>query len=709
MNSRAADETMELDALRKQYPLGLLDLDTRDGRRWNRRMEESENYFKRYSRQWEVNRALLCDFTKMIEAFGTYVAIAYPIIDNFIADMYYRNPKAYLQDKDGDRDMGRIVTDVINSVHQECDSEREMRDAFQDQTWAGLGVIAGSFMQKPANAGEPIMEDGEPDEFGRSEPRDSGEIVEPTEQKVLIQRLSPWRNRFDPKGRRWDMSDHRYWAYDSFEYLGPLMRDPRLSNDDKARLIAYYGKGGAAFSADAPEEGESSISGASETDPEFIRVCMRTIWSRPDHTVYRMPYGASFTFTPQPWDEEWARVDMFPIRYMPRKRIPEDQKNTEGFIALPDLTLIRPHIENINKMQGLLVRGLEHVLDVYVTVKGALEGVAAGKMEQAGRMFSVIQFDPDALKKFPSMQETNTLKVSDIMHLLPTGDTEDMQHMAAIDHEFSLIAQIMGQGPADRGGVQPAATATESLGEQQGIARRMSSNRNDGGKHYNAVTRIIFIIIQARHTLPLRYQQTTAFNQKVWSTFVDPVGVLKNVDLHFDYATGSTEARTRDQEFALRERMANILMPVFQAQQNWRMVMKVAEELIEPLDILNAEQFFSDQARELVTQLLTILRGLGNGAIAGEELTADNAAVIQQIPELIAQLAQVILTPDQLAQVEAIVQGAQEPEGGGGGTGSLQKPPTPGEASAAAGAAGSAAAGSVGGMAAHQPMGTLPS
>lgn len=693
------DEYDEIGKLRSEYPLGTLDMWTVEGRRWKRRMDESERYFNKYSEKWTENRALLCDYTKMLAEFGTYVAIAYPIINNFISDVYFRNPDPFIQDKGGNKDLSKILTDVARSVHAECDTESEMRACLLDQSWAGFGLVAGSFQQKPHDAGQPIMEPT--GEIGIDGPvMAQAGVVEPTSQKVLLQRISPWKSRFDPKGRRWDMSDHRYWGYDDVAYLGPLMRE-LTSDDDRRRLMAYYGQGGAAFSA---EGGDSSAVSDGETDPEFIRVCMRTIWSRPDHKIYSMPYGASFTFEPRPWDEEWERADMFPVRYAPCNRVPEDKENTEGFIGQPYLALIGQHIRNINKAQGLLLQGLEHVIDVYVTVKGALDEMSQRKIFESGRMFNVIEFDPKGLTKFPSMQADEKLKMSDIMSLLPTGDTKDMQHMAEIDHEFSLIAQIMGQGPADRGGVSDSETATQSLGQQQGIARRMSANRNDAGKHYNALTRMIFIIIQARHTLPLRYQATTVFNEKVWNEFTDPVGTLKNIDLHCDYATGSNEPQTREQVFATRERMAAILMPIFQAQQNWRMVMKVAQDLIEPLNIIDSDSYFNDEARQIVMQLLTILRGVGKGSIGDQEITADNLEVVKQIPELIAQLAQAILTPQQLAQVEAVVAGVQEPEDGGKGVGSIEKPPSPGEASAEAGAAGSAAAGQTGGLAAHQPL-----
>lgn len=709
-NSYSTDaDQRALEELRQKYPLRG-QLDTSVGRHWKRREEDSEAYFKRYSRGWEKNRSLLCDFEKMVDQYGTYVAIAPAISFNFIADMYFRNPDPFIQDKGGDKDLSRILSDAIKSIHAESDSEQEYRHAFHDQWWAGFSGIVGSFSQKAdpevdENGNPTIEATGELDENMLPKMRPTGNIV-PYEQKILLRRMSPWKVRFDPKGRRWDMSDHRWWGYDDVAYLGPLMRDETLSDEDKGRLMAYYGQGGASFSVEGGEESESGT-GRIETDPEFIRVAMRTIWSRPDHMIYRKPFGASFTFTPQPWDEEWERKDEFPYRYMPTpQRIPEDRKNTEGFIGMPYLTLIGQHVLNINKAQGLLMGALEHVIDVYVTLKGVLDGASVEKMTNYGRAFKVIQLDRDVFNKYPTEQD-KPVQVKDILTLLPTGDTEDMQHMATIDHEFGMIEQIMGQGPADRGGVAESKLATESLGIQQGLSRRMSSNRNDAGRHYNAGSRMAFIILQSRHTMPLRYQMTGAFNEKTWATFTDPRGNLKDIDCHFDYATGSTEPQTREQAFALRERVATILMPIFQATQDTRQMMDVAKMLIEPLNVIGSDLFFNDELSQLIMQLLAIYRSLALPPGHENSVTADNAQVMQQIPELFMKIAQIVLTPTQLAQIEAQVQGAPAPEAGAG-VGSLPAAPSPGEASAEAGAAGSAAAGAQGGVAYSQSIPSPP-
>jgi hypothetical protein len=724
--SDESDDYATLTALQQKYKMPGLKLETPDGRRWKRRLDASQRYFEGYSAHWNKDRNLLVNFREMIESFGTYVAIAYPIICNYINDIYFRNPDPFIQDKDGNRVLSRILTDVIGSILTECDSETEMKHALLDQAWASFGVIAGSLLQKPHNAGELVMEeaieptpDGDEPEpsavpqqpmmrpatmlrhNGQFDPMTgdaimervpSGERVEPTEQSVILRRISPWKIRFDPLGRRWDMTDHAWWGYQSSEYLADLLRDPRLSFEDKCFLMMFYGTQASAFTVDG-ESDSATATGYRETDPEFIRVKLITVWNRRDHMIYRMPIGASRTFTPQRWDPEWERADKFPIRYMPINKVPEDQKDTEGFIGLSWMRQIAPHIENINKLQGLIVNALGKVVDVYATWKGSIPSFTIDKISSAGREFQVVQFDPEPYQKY-SAQGDAPLKIEEVMHLLPVGDTKDMQHMAKIDHEFGMIAQIFGQGPADRGGVTKSETATESLGVQQGLSRRLASGRNDAGKHYVGLAEMAFLIIQARRTLPIKYQMTsTMFDTKVWATFTDPQTTLKDLDLHFQYAVGSTEPQTREQQFALRERAATILMPIFQANQDNRNSMALARMLIEPLNLIGIDSFFNDAASEIVMQIEMIILGLGKGRIL-----ADNEQASAQVMELLSKLFKEMLTPSQEAQVAAAVAGVDAPEQGQQNVGSIAAAPSPGEASAEAGAAGSAAAGAAGGI-----------
>lgn len=669
-----------LMALEQRFKLGNLSLSTQVGMRWRNRMEASDAYFKDYSNRfgWRENEQMLSDFPAMMKRYGTYVAIPYAVTQNWVADTYYRNPDPLIQDKGGNRDLSRILSDLGKSVHQEVDSERKMKDALLDQSWAGFGCVWASFRQSAyLSETERDLETGEP-------------ALVAKKQQILFKRINPWRIRWDPEGRDWDLSDHSYVALLYFRQLGDVMRDTRLSDEDKRRVMTHYLAGSAGENYDAQMVRYATLTSFQEEDPEYIRLPFWHIWARPEKLLYDMPLGAQFTTTPQPWPDEFADEDAFPLRYMAKNREPEDEGGLRGFVGIPDLTMIKPHVYAIMKSEALLLAANQHVINKYLSPKGALDDLAKQQLSDGTKAFSVIEFNKDAYNAFPS-QMLDKIKPDDILQLVRQGDMKDLQHLEAIRHEMDMIAQIIGQGPADRGGQSRANTATESYGMQRGLERRRSNAIHTNGKHYNAVTKLFFTILKARQTLPMRYQMTSArFNETVWAEF--NADTLSDLDLHFEYATGSSETRTRDEEFALRERMAAILMPVFQARGDVRAMMKVAQDLIEPLNIRGAEQYFNDEAIEIMKQLVAILKSVGDGNVL-----ADDERVAKQIPELISRLAQEMLTQQDLAEVEAAAAGAAAPAPEG--EGSLKAAPTPGEADFAAGARGSAAAGMGGGMA----------
>lgn len=668
----------ELEALEGKYKLGELKLYTIEGQRWKNRMEASDAYFRDYSKNWKQNQELYSGFEAMVRRYGTYVALGFSSIQNWINDTYFRNPDPLVQDKGGNKDLGQMLSHLFKSVLKEADSESKVKQGLLDVAWAGFSCPWVSFQQN-AYLDETLFDFS----IGKQ-----GALV-PTKQQVRITHISPYRIRFDPTGREWDLSDHGWIAILYEQTLAQVMRDPTVSEEDRRRIMAYYGSGGPGAVYDATQVRYSEYSSFREQDPEFIKLAFWHIWSRPDHMTYRMPVNAQFFLTPQPWPAEFAEEDIFPCVYIAKNRDVEDESRLKGFIGIPDMTLIEPHIKNINKLEALLMAACQHVINKYVTIKGALDTTAQQKLADGTKQFSVIELDKDALNQFPTqMQEKLSLK--DVLSLVPQAELKELWHLKAIANEMSMIQQVMGQGPGDRGGVSEANSATESLGMQQGLGRRMANAQHENGRVFCALMKLVFITLKARQTLPLRYQMTTAFSQQVWQEF--NADSLRNLDLHFEYAVGSTEFRTREQEFALRERMATVLMPVLQAQQNNRLMLKLAQDLIEPLNILGSEQFFDDQAAFIAQKLLAILRGLGKGTTL-----ADDPKAAMQIPELVAQLAQAILTPQQLAEVEAAVNQAQPPQPEG--QGSLPAPPTPGQADAATAAAGSAAAGADGGMA----------
>lgn len=657
-----------LVAMEAAYPLGALDMSNPDGRLWRDRMRASEAYFADYSWDWEENLELLSDVRSLAKKYGDYVMLAPAIVENLISDIYYRNPDPLIQDKGGNRDISKMVTDVAKSIHDDAHTERKMQDALHDQAWAGFGLPWVSFRQY-------------------ADVYDDQIIVR--DQKVIVKLISPWDARFDPRGREWDMSDHAYAAFRFYPTLSAVMRWEWLGGDDRRRMMAWNGNG-----ARTPKIfGEASVDyyatqSNNETDPDFIQVPMWSIWDRTKKLVNYQPDGASFVLSPQPWPEEFAYADCFPCVYMAKNRVPRNQRGDRGgFVGDPDIRRIKPHLFTIQRLESLFVSANQHTITKYMTVKGSLEANEKQKLSSDAQ-FQVIEWDPAALDAFPA-QMRDKLKVTDILTMVPQSEWAEARHLVGIKHEMDMIAQIIGQSSGDRGGMPVTETATDSSIINARLQRRTSTLRHEAGRHYKQLTKLMFLVMKQRLDLPLQYQMTTKYNKKVWATF--SADKLRELDLHFDYAVGSNESRTRDQEFTLRERMATALLPSMQASGDVRGMKWVARQLVDVLNVYGAEEYFNDGVIELLKELAVIMHGVQNGKLN----PADSAVVNRQV-ELISQVMNEMLGADDLQDAMAQNSGTPSPEKTGGA--SLPKGKTPGQMSFEAGAAGDAAAGAIGGM-----------
>lgn len=654
-----------------QYPLESLPMHTPDGILWENRGQASEAYFNDYSWDWEENLALLTDVREMSSKYGDYLMIAYPINQNFIADTYFSNPEPMVQDKHGDKDLSRMVTDTAASVINDSDAETKMKDALQDQFWAGFGMVYAAMRQKVWPVGDMLV---------------------PEWQRIITKTISPWKARFDPRGREWDMSDHGYFRNLMNPKLGQLMSWGWLTDDDRRRLIAWNRMGmrddGAHLDSFSQQRIDYPLMADNEeTDPDLIEIPMWANWDRTKKLVFFQPAGARFTLTPQPWPVEFAEADIFPFQYMAKNREPENKRGTNGFIGIPDMRQIRTHVLAIRRYRSLFLAANQHAIFKYLVPKGAL---TQGQLDKLGsdKQREVIEYDETALDKFPTQMRNDAKTWHELLTLVPQPDLKETRHLVGIKLEFDMIAQILGQASGDRGGVPETETATDALIVNQHLNQRIATLRRQNAKHFKELLKRIFLILKQRQVLPISYQMTTMYNEKVWMEF--SADKLRELDLHFDVAIGTGEPRTREKEFELRERMAAILMPVLQAKGDVRGMMKVARELVEVLNIRGSEQYFNDVVLDLMKRLAGLLYAIQRG-----DVQPGDPRIVRDLVETLGQLVNEFLTVQDLQSVKAEMNNAPEPEPTS--TGSIPKALSEGQRAYAS--AGSAMAGAVGGMA----------
>lgn len=666
-------------ALEETYPLDGLSLTNDDGTRWMHRMAASETYYNDYSWDWMENQQLLVDVREMERKYGgpaggSYVMVARAIQQNFIAATYFRNPDPLIQDKGGNRDLGKMLSDVARSVLADTGSERKMKEGLEDRWWAGFGFVWVSFRQ-------------EADELA------DGTLI-PRKQRVLLKRMSPYRVRFDPEGREWDMSDHTYAAVLYYPTLKMLMEDRRFSDDDRRRVMATYKRGAAGdANFDWRSRRDTTVTDLIEDDPAYIRVPTWQILARPEKKIYTQIAQTQFTMTPLDWPEEFASEDCFPFVYMPSSREPEDKESTRGFIGIPYLREIKSHLYAINRLESQFVAANQNAIFKYLTIKGLLTEEEQAKLG-SDKQRQVIQFDPDALAAMTALPSAWREKFSmdDVLTLIKQPDLKELRHLAGIKHELDMIAQIIGQAPGDRGGMPDSDTATDSIIVDKRLRIRENASKHEAGGFFKQLVNLIFLVLKQRQELPIPYQMTTQYGEKVWATFA--ADQLRNLDLHFDYAVGSNEDRTREEEFALHERFAQAVLPFMQASGDLRDQMKIVRDMSAILNIGGggSDQYFQDDVQDLMAQLIAIQYGIARGEIN----PADPAIATKQV-ELISMLGSRLLTQDKMAQI--VTQSAGQPDQGPSqGMGSMAKADTPGQADFKAGAQGSAAAGIGGGV-----------
>lgn len=675
---------MTVDALKmlaQQYPIGKLRLENDEGRKWRDREKASDAYFRDYSYDWNENQQLLTGFRKLIETYGTHVALAFAIQQTFVADTYFSNPDPFVQDlKSGNEDLGYILSDVFKALMKKSESERYMKEAMQDQWWAGFGFLWVAYLQesyeRPRRGGF-VNEDGSQEM----------EIVA-KRQEPLVRRISPWRVRFDPDGKDWNLSDHMWVSVDYWQTLDQALNDRRYSEEDKARLLGFYRTSAFQQGYHTQQVRYAAMYGGTEQDPKYIRIPFREIWARPEKKIFYKPLGAEFVMgdgaaVSNDWPVEFAEADQFPCIYVARNRESEDEAGISGFAGVPDLRLIKPQLFNIQRLDSLFIKANRHVLNKYLTRKGALDPEAQRRLEDSDKNFEIIELDRDAFTApgvAAGLGEEVTPK--DVLYLVPQHELKELRHLEGIRHNLQIIWQVIGQGPGDRGGQAESNSATESLGQQRGLERRRNYARALGRWYFVELLKMFGLMVKNRQRLPIWYERRAVPGaQKKWAQF--HADMWADLELNFDCTVGESEPRTREEEISLRRQAAEVLLPIFSADR--RRSEALARMLVEPLNIVGLPELFDNELTELARQIYQIDVALGDG-----EADAADVALAAKKQELVAAIVNRLLTDVDIQQAETgDVQMQQQA--------SLPAAQSAGEASFEAGARGSAMAGITGG------------
>jgi len=673
------------------------DLVTEAGMKWNPRLLSSEQYHRINSKDWDDLRNLYAELGKYEASDGTRVAIGWSIIQNLVSDVYHKNPDPWIVPKTplADKTLARILRNVTRTIHKETDTEGIVRDALSTESWAGFAGDWRSFGQDDHEEDNPLEIDGVPQRdpgTGKQLFSDKPLIV-PDRQWIEGEYTSPWDIRFDSDGRRWDLLDHKFLIRRYRRTLKEFIDDPAISKRAKRMLKAWVNGHRSSYTNEM-ESGGLDTKDYAELDPAYITVECAEIWDRVEKEIIHVPADgedyAEFDIMVEDWPPDFAAANggrgEFPFTFIAFNKAPEDKQGKRGFYPIPTLRLIRQQLENINRLELLFLETATLAIRKYVSMAGILDQKAIAKLSSDVNR-EVLTIDPSTLKELLGQTyDMSQFDIRNFIHLLPQEERgEAIRNLEAIEHQIDLIHQIIGQGPADRGGLAESGSATEALNLAARLEKRIDARVQQAGNHYDSITAKCFLLLKGRQILPFRYQIPAGkFNPSVWREF--HASDIDGIDLAYEHRTGAQRPRTRAQEFQERQQAVTTILPAIQSDLG--LVRELFIWSIEPLDVsdeITEIMKQSNSAKELAKQLAAITAGLEQGM-----LDPTDPQVANRKTELTSKLIRTILTDEDAAEMFG-------GGGGGGDVGSLPKGQSqgqvafnqalPGEGSAAAGRA----------------------
>ena len=699
----------------------LSELQTPLGRKWRPRIEASEAYHRENSHDWDYLRDMYVNMQRIVDStWSPKVAIAYSVITGNASDVYFNNPESWIQAKSGDPDgtISQAFRDIANTIHRDADTEGIMRKCLIDDGWAGFGVHWAYFEQIDAPPEEP-----EPQAVPAGAPtgEEAGEQVaapgygppqpEPISQKVCGDYCEPWDFRVDPDGRDWKLRDHKYIARKYRKTIAQLLELPFA--DDRGKAMLYtWAKNRRPSRTHYSDSKWGSDATSIDKDISYIPVDMWEIWDRVTKTVIHIPVSADFDFASYPWPRAWRYGDTFPATFVGFNWEPGDSQRKRGFYPIPLLRLIRDQIENINDLEGLWMEAATSDVIKFLTIKGLLEEQEITNLTN-NLSRQIVAIDVTKIREFfpTAVNSLGEIDLRRIFHQLePNAKGASFEYEKAIEHELRQIARIIGAGPQDRFGLPEARSATEAAGLIDAMGKRGRTKSELAANKYDEITEKFFLILKTMQTLPIEYRASIdGFSEGVWQQWTN-LAAVRTMSLAFEHRVGSSRSRDPQAEATARNAFGQMVLPVYQASQQFDKVDAIVKWMAEPQNFRDLG-IFQSQSKEIAKQLAYMTALLK----AAPQLASDPDFADEKA-NLSSQLALSLLSPAGTNQVamkvnEAIASGktampwgaSNDPRGRKSmfehreqapSSGSLPAQASPGErAFGASAAAGSAAAG----------------
>lgn len=672
-------------------------LSTQLGKVWARRIRGGERNYERAKARfaWAELRKLYLAEAKRAGEWGTNVSMAWSVLQNLVADSFFKNPEPNILPLNPQReDEARMLTDLGRSWHEIAGTEDNVMRA---RVLCGLQGGAVIWLDEDSEYEDAVALDGggEPmvDEVTGEALYELGDDGMPLQEAIrqeFRQRLVDLHGiRFDPDGRNWDWTDMKWVEIRYERSLQSFLDDATISDKSKAMLRAH------AKSSSRRRANWDRGRDGNETDPNYQMVDCGAVWSMTDGKIYHIPVGAEFhlegateeTSEGFPMPAFWRRLKKYPGQMFAYNWAPPDEDGLDGFYPVPDLFLVKDNLKNLNRLEGLILN-----LCMQQTTKHLIQdGIADTKVQRrlqsdVPRELIPVDFLP-IMKRFAQAGVNLPANFEHLLVNLKTDQREQLiKHFEAFEHEVNLIRETLSQGPAQRGGVTDSKTATGQLQVGQALERRLEIEGERTSAYIDGLTERFFILLQNRGTLPFYYRDSST-KAEAFRPFV-ATQEFRDLKLSFRHRTGS--ARGIDRELLrgqIREAITNALPVV----QDPTVIQTMLGKLFATFDDPTLQDLFKNDMSGLAEEAASVM-----AALDADQITLEQAG-----PALMNFLGAFInahLTQAGVDRVAQKIAGGAPPAPQAERSASAEKPKSAGK-KAFDKAAGLANAGRVGGIA----------
>lgn len=653
-------------------------LEDDEGKEWAERIKRARDRHKKESGDWPILRAYYArPYATVQTSDGHSVVVKIPWIraylDNLAADIYVGNPDPYITSRvatDLSDEKDRILREVAKSEHDDLRTCDKVQRGIIEWGLCGFGGLWFTFEQDARTVQEPVLDgSGQPVLDADDKPTTQDRLVV-DDQRIIEEFVGADEYLFDPDGTDWiGLTDFKWIGRIYERTLQEAYGDEESYPDPEARkrlvfFVAGHGRG------DQTSLNTSRL----EDNIAYLPVKFVELWSLVEKRIVHMPLDAKFTMADKPWPRAFAQASNGRGRYPTRLisdgfAIKTDESDANPY-PTPLARHIRALVEDYIRIWERLLNAGNGIVPRYVTFKGLVDPSLFKRYARSDDS-DLLVLDPEKFRSTLGVAEDAPAPLLEQMkaaiQLLPSSDTKDqiIAYGAMLDRIERLLWQATGQGPADRGGVAPSATATENVNMTAGLERRTRRASESLADVYDDANEIIFLITQVNRTLPLPFVSMTGPNGTAVMKEFD-ADMIRGARLSFSHATGSSRPPTRDQVKVERSELFAKIAPFADAIRYDPSIRELVAFVVAPYDppqkLLDA--LLSNPLPPLAEEWLRINLAIKNGQIPPEQLPAASA----REKELASMMVSNILTPNDKSRIAmSDAPNASTPASGGPG------------------------------------------